>query len=117
VDRVAPIVDTQRGTFTVRLALSEARAELLPESSVSVQVVVGEVAGALLLEQRFLVVEDGASSVFVEDGGRTRRRAVSARDMGSGLFRIESGLAAGDRVLLPRGLKDGTRVKAVPAAA
>jgi len=114
VERIAPIVDTQRGTFTVRLALSEVRSELLPESSVSVQVVVGEVADALLLEQRFIAVEGRESFVFTAEGGRARRRAVSAHDLGNGLFKIDSGLKAGDRVLLPQGLEDGMRVKLVP---
>jgi multidrug resistance efflux pump len=114
VERTAPIVDTQRGTFSVRLALSESRPELLPESSVSVQVVVGEVTGALLLEQRFIVVEGRESFAFTAEAGRARRRAVAVRDLGNGLFRIDAGLKAGDPVLLPQGLKDGTRVKLVP---
>lgn len=116
VERIAPIVDTQRGTFTVRLALSEARPELLPESAVSVQVVVGEVAGALILEQRFLVFEGRGAFAFKAEGGRARRLAVSVHDLGNGRFKVDAGLEAGDRVLLPQGLKDGMRVKPVPAA-
>ena len=113
VERIAPIVDAQRGTFSVRLALSDSRPELLPESSVSVQVVVGEMTGALLLEQRFIVVEGRESFAFTAEAGRARRRAVTVRDLGNGLFRIDAGLKVGDSVLLPQGLKDGMRVKLV----
>ena len=96
--------------------MSEARPELLPESAVSVQVVVGEVAGALILEQRFLVFEGRGAFAFKAEGGRARRRAVSVHDLGNGRFKVDAGLEAGDRVLLPQGLKDGMRVKPVPAA-
>jgi len=88
----------------------------LPESAVSVQVVVGEVAGALILEQRFLVFEGRGAFAFKAEGGRARRRAVSVHDLGNGRFKVDAGLEAGDRVLLPQGLKDGMRVKPVPAA-
>lgn len=116
IERIAPIVDTQRGTFTVRLALAESHPELLPESSVSVQVVIGDVADALLLEQRFLVFEGRDAFAFTAERGRARRRAVSVHDLGSGRFKVDAGLKAGDTVLLPQRLKDGMRVKPVPAA-
>jgi HlyD family secretion protein len=115
VERIASIVDLQRGTFAVRLVLDRLEPELLPESSVSVQAVVGERKGALLLEERFLVRVAGAASVFAIDGNRARRKDVTAVDLGNGLFSLESGLTAGDRVLLPQGLKDGLKIKPVPA--
>jgi HlyD family secretion protein len=115
VERVTPIVDTQRGTFNVRLVMDGSGSELLAESSVSVQVVVGETAGALLLEQRFIVREGRESFVFIAAEGRARRRSVTPRNLGGGLFAIESGLESGDTVLLPQGLQDGMKVK--PASA
>lgn len=114
VERIAPIVDTQRGTFALRLMLDGVHEELLPESSVSVQIVVGSAPAALLLEQRFLVREGGAAYAFTANGGRARRIEVKADDVGGGLFAIASGLKAGDRVLLPQGLKEGARVKPIP---
>jgi HlyD family secretion protein len=114
VERIAPIVDTQRGTFALRLMLDAVHEELLPESSVSAQIVVGSAPAALLLEQRFLVRgESGASYVFTAVGGRAKRIAVTAEDIGGGRFSVSSGLKASDRVLLPQGLKDGARVKPV----
>jgi multidrug resistance efflux pump len=116
VERIASIVDTQRGTFALRLMMDGRYDELLPESSVSVQVVVGESKAALLLEQRFLVREGAAAFVFTAVGGRARRASVQVEDLGNGLFGIREGLKAGDRILLPQGLKDGARIKPVPAA-
>lgn|GEM_PF-43014 len=107
VERIAPIVDTQRGTFALRLMLDGVHEELLPESSVSVQIVVGSAPAALLVEQRFLVREGGAAFVYAADGGRARRIEIKADDIGGGLFAVASGLKAGDRILLPQGLKEG----------
>jgi len=115
VERIASIVDTQRGTFTVRLMMDKLVAELLPESSVSVQIVTGEAKGVFLIEQRFLVIQDRDAFVFTADGNRAKRVPVTASDLGNGLYSIDSGLKSGDLVLLPQGLKDGAKVKPVPS--
>lgn len=116
VERIASIVDTQRGTFALRLMMDAFHEELLPESSVSVQVVVGEAKSALLLEQRFLVRQGTDAFAFIAVGNKARRVALAVEDLGNGLFGVREGLKAGDLVLLPRGLKDGQRIKPVPAA-
>jgi multidrug efflux pump subunit AcrA (membrane-fusion protein) len=116
VERIAPIVDAQRGSFTVRLALERSEPDLLPESSVSVQVILGEIAGAILLEQRFIVREGGGAFVFVAEDGRAKRIPVTVRDLGNGLYDCRPGLDEGRIVLLPQGLKDGLKVKPARAA-
>jgi HlyD family secretion protein len=116
VERIGSIVDAQRGTFTVRLVTDQLEPELMPESSVSVQIVVGEARSVILLEQRFLVREAGAAFVLTLEGKKARRVPVTASDLGNGFFGISSGLSAGTTVLLPQGVKDGARVKLVPAA-
>jgi HlyD family secretion protein len=114
VERIAPIVDAQRGSFAVRLALERFEPDLLPESSVSVQVVLGEIAGAILLEQRFVIQEGGRAFVFTAENGRARRIPVTVRDLGNGLFDCRPGLRDGQTVLLPQGLIDGLKIKPVP---
>ncbi len=115
VERITPIIDVQRGTFNVRLVTESPGKELLPESSVSVQIVIGEIPGALILEQRFLVREGTASFVYTAADGRARRRPVVVRDLGGGFFSVDSGLESGEVVLLPQGLGDGMKVKSVPS--
>ena len=114
VERVGSIVDTQRGTFTVRIMLDTLEPDLLPESSVSAQAVIGEARGVIILEQRFVVREGREAFVFAAEGGRAKRKAVVVRDLGNGLFGVDAGLKAGEAVLLPQGLKDGAKVKPVP---
>ncbi len=115
VERITPIVDIQRGTFNVRLVMDGAGEGLLAESSVSVQIAIGGMKNSLLLEQRFIVRETGRAFVFTAVEGRARRRLVIARDLGGGLFSVESGLEAGETVLLPQGIRDGMKVRPVPA--
>jgi len=114
VERLGAIVDAQRGSFAVRLALDRFEEELLPESSVSVQIELGRSAGILLLEQRFILQENGRASIYIADGRRAKRIPVVVRDLGNGLFECREGLQSGQRILLPQGMKDGLKVKPVP---
>jgi multidrug resistance efflux pump len=114
VERLGAIVDAQRGSFSVRLVLDRFEPELLPESSVSVQITTGRATGVLLLEQRFILQEGGDASVYVAEGRRAKRVSVSVRDLGNGFFECRKGLRSGQAVLLPQGLKDGLRVRLKP---
>lgn len=115
VERLGAIVDNQRGSFAVRIALERFESDLLPESTVNVQIMIGEAAAALLLEQRFIFREGGAAFVFIAERGRAKKIPVEVRDLGNGLFECRRGLRDGSEVLLPSGLKDGLKVKPVPA--
>ncbi|MBN1938306.1 MAG: efflux RND transporter periplasmic adaptor subunit [Candidatus Aminicenantes bacterium] len=114
VERTGAVVDAQRGSFTVRLVLDNLEPGLLPESSVNVQVEIGRVSGILLLEQRFIIRDNGRAAVFIAEGRRARRIPVVTRDLGGGLVECIEGLREGQTVLLPQGLKDGLKVKPVP---
>jgi len=111
VDRIGSVIDAQRGTFAVRLALETFETGLLPDASVSVQVVIGEAKAVLLLEQRLLVRREGQTFVFVPEGRRARLRPVVVRDLGNGLFACPSGLEDGETVLIPQGLEDGMKIR------
>jgi len=113
VERLGAMVDAQRGSFPVRLILDGFEADLLPESSVSIQIELGREPGLLILEQRFLLQENGKTAVFVAEGRRARKIFVSARDLGNGQFECREGLRNGQIVLLPQGMRDGLRIKPV----
>ncbi|MGL4231690.1 MAG: efflux RND transporter periplasmic adaptor subunit, partial [Casimicrobium sp.] len=75
-------------------------------------------AAAVAVPADSVVIRDGKSFVFVLDGDRVKRVAVTTGRQQSGLVEIAQGVAAGQRVVL-RGagfLSDGDRVVVATAA-
>ena len=114
VERLGAIVDAQRGSFSVRFVLDRLEPELLPESSVSVEITTGRASGTLILEQRFILRQGGDAWVYVAEGRRAKRVSIRVRDLGNGLFECREGLQSGQAVLLPQGLEDGLKVRLKP---
>ena len=86
---------------------------LLPgNASVNVSVVTASSRGALVVPRAALQRDGARRFVFVFDGSRARRREVSVGLLGATEVQITSGIAAGDRVVLPGSapLSDGARV-------
>ncbi len=111
VDSVTPKGDPVTKTFRVRLRLPE-DTPLHIGMTVDVNVVVRVSEGALLVPG--LAVEGGA--LFVAEDGIARRRAVEVGIRGIRATEIRSGLAAGERVLVPypADLTDGARIAVRP---
>jgi len=115
VQLIAPLVDTQRGAVEVKLTLPQAAPAFLREDmTLSVEVETGRRERALVVPTAALVgASDGNSAqVHVLRDGR-----VQARRLRLGLRTLDGaevldGLAAGDVVLLGRGLAPGQRARA-----
>lgn len=86
--------------------------ELPPNASVNVEIVAGERKGALVVPRAALQRDGETRFVFLLVNGRARRRDVTLGLMGLTAVEVTSGLAEGDRVLLPgtTPLVDGARV-------
>ncbi len=111
VDRVSPTVDPARGTFTVRFVLDQYEPDLLPDLSVSIEIITDRGEQGLILEQGYTFRENDSIYVFVADNGTAKRREIKIEDLGLGNFLVTEGLAPGDRVLLDTGLQDGQRIR------
>lgn len=86
---------------------------LPPNASVNVQIVVGEKKSVLAIPRAALYSDGEARFVYRMEEGRARRREVSVGLIGINEVEIVSGLAEGDRVILPGAsvpLSDGVRV-------
>ena len=59
--------------------------------------------------------QDGRDVVFVVQGGRAERRAVTVSDTQGDDSVLSAGVSAGEKVIVdaPAGLNDGTKVKEV----
>jgi HlyD family secretion protein len=85
---------------------------------VDVSIVLWEADSVLKVPSTALVPADSGWAVYVVDGGQARLRPVTVSRRGAREVQIDSGLAAGDSVILhpDERLADGTRVRSTTAA-
>ena len=114
VREVTPMGDPVAKTYRIRASLPD-DTPLLVGMSVEANIVTREKEGALLVPVDALQ----GGEVFVVDGSRVRRRAVTVGIRGTRTVEIISGVTGGERVVapVPPGLVDGRRVRIVAGAA
>ncbi|MDP2410732.1 MAG: efflux RND transporter periplasmic adaptor subunit [Pseudolabrys sp.] len=112
VSEITPMGDVTAKTFRIKVALAD-DTPLKPGMSVEANIVTRERPNALLVPADAV---QGAA-VFVLDGNRVRRRAVTVGIRGTRAVEILNGLADGEQVASPAAtdLKDGARVRLVDA--
>jgi HlyD family secretion protein len=93
--------------------ISDTNPTLPPNASVNVEIVVGEKKNALTVPRAALVRDGDRRSVFIPNGGHSRRREVTVGLVGLSDVEVASGLSKGDAVLLPGAtpLTDGARIR------
>jgi RND family efflux transporter MFP subunit len=108
VREMTPMGDQVAKTYRIKVALPD-DTPLLPGMSVEANVVTREKSGVLLVPAEAL----SADTVLVVDGDRLRRRRVEVGIRGTRAVEVLSGLAEGDRVVVPAtaALADGARVR------
>lgn len=111
---IAPAVDKERGTVTVRLDVAEAPTYLRPDMTVSISVETGRSEQALLLPAG-AIRERGAAQpwVLVVRDGRASRAEVRLGLEGEGVVEIVEGVRSGERVIPSTApVREGQRVRA-----
>nr|WP_298172817.1 efflux RND transporter periplasmic adaptor subunit [uncultured Pseudomonas sp.] len=119
VDFTDSLVDRNTGTVSVRAVVPNPEQKLLPGQFVRVQVKGVTRSNAITLPERAVAQGPGGTFVYVVDGeGIARMRQVSTGHTANGRWVIESGIGAGDKVVV-EGLakvRPDTPVKVVDAA-
>jgi HlyD family secretion protein len=114
---IAPLVDAQRGSVVVKLAVAEPPAFLREDMSLTVEVQTGARDRALAVPLAALRSEDGTrATVWVAVAGRVEARTVQLGLRTLEAAEVQSGLNAGDLVLLAGTRAPGASVKADLAA-
>jgi HlyD family secretion protein len=110
---IAPAVDALRGTVDLKLRVDKPPAFLRPDMTVSVEIITAQVPDALMLSTDALRRDaSGAAFVLLERDGRAVRSNVTLGLQGIGTTQILTGLASGDRVILPTSTAaDGDKVR------
>jgi len=122
---VIPTADRSKGTVTVRIALDQKDARILPEMGVRVAFLAepskgggqepgAKAAGGVTLPGNAVNGSGATGTVFVVHGDTVERRAVRLGAGGSDSTTILSGLAAGEQVAIGdfTQLKDGAKIRA-----
>jgi RND family efflux transporter MFP subunit len=117
---VIPTADRSKGTVTVRIALDQKDARILPEMGVRVSFLAdsaqepgGKPAGGVTLPSAAVQGSGTTGTVFIVRGDTVERRAVRLGAGSSDSITVLSGLNAGERVAIGdfAQLKDGVRIR------
>jgi HlyD family secretion protein len=110
---IVPLIDASRGTATVQLVLDTVLDNILPDQTVSAQIIVGSVPNTILIEQKYLSFTKDITSIFILLKKKAVKKTVSVKDAGNGYFIVASGLSQGDTIVSSPMLKNGERVKLI----
>lgn len=115
VDRVAPQVDPQSGTFRVTVKLSNPANLLKPGMFARVDVRFDVSENTLLVSRDAVLTQKDENSVFVVRDGLAMRQNVQLGYASGGEVEIRDGLGEGDQVVITGqgGLRDGASVRIV----
>jgi membrane fusion protein (multidrug efflux system) len=120
VDFTEKSVDPATGTRTLRARFDNGKRRLLPGQFVRGVLAVGTVHGGISLPERAIAIgEDQASVMVVDAQGTAVRRPVTLAGQANGRWIVQSGLEAGERVVVDgwHKVQPGQRVEAQPPAA
>jgi RND family efflux transporter MFP subunit len=117
---VVPTADRQKATMEVRIAFEQLDPRILPDMGAKVTFLreADDTAPAAaaqpttLVPKAAVVVENGATFVYVVKGDTAERHAVRTGGADGDRVEVQAGLRAGDRVVVtpPKDLKDGGKV-------
>ncbi|MCS7312829.1 MAG: efflux RND transporter periplasmic adaptor subunit [Acidobacteria bacterium] len=116
VRTVIPTADRQKATVKVRIALGVRDTRVLPDMGVKVAFLgegENDFSPRVSIPAKALYEEAGQSAVYVLREGRLERRAVRVAERRADQVLLESGLLAGELVVVEAGgvLKDGMSVR------
>ena len=109
---ISPGIDVTRGSVEARFRVGEPPDYLRADMTVSIDIGIARKDRALTAPLDALREAGSQRSVQVVRDGRVQSVPIETGVRGSSRFEIMSGVAAGDRVLLVRGIADGTAVRA-----
>jgi len=99
ISYVAPVVNETTRTATARVVLGNSSGVWRPGMFVTARVQIDRVEVPVAVPRQAIHELEGAPVVFVETGDGFRARAVRTGRQGEEIVQIESGLAAGERVV------------------
>ena len=115
VTRVSPVVDPETGTFKITIEISDDERRIKPGMFGHVSVIFDQHENALQIPRSAVVESMGATSVFVVEDDRAKRRLVTTGFGEKGMIEIVDGLEDTDEVVTlgQTGLKDDSLITVI----
>jgi membrane fusion protein (multidrug efflux system) len=115
VSRVSPIIDPQTGTFKITVEIVDKERRIKPGMFGRIGVIYDVHEDALQIPRSAIIEDRGTASVFVIDGDRAIRRAVSTGYSNRGMVEITTGVQDGEQVVTvgQASLKQDSRVTVI----
>lgn len=110
---IVPIIDASRGTATIQLSINKQSGSFIPDQTVSAQIITGSTPDVLMIEQRFVLLNDKDTYVYLYNKGKALQKSVSVRELGNALYQISRGINEGDTILFSVDLKNDASVKLI----
>jgi HlyD family secretion protein len=110
ISKISSNVDPERGTIDVYLKPLEGTELLIPNMSVSVEIISEKREEVKLIPQDYVQEDSNSKYVFIYDEDTATRKNISIGDIYEDQVIVEQGLANGDIVLDPNSLTDGQTV-------
>lgn len=103
-------LDPETGEAQVLLTLADMPADWAIGQRADVRIDLPARADVVFIEGSGIGWDDAGAFVFVMEAGRAQRRSVTLGAMGAGSVEIESGLSAGETVVMPDRVRAGQRI-------
>ncbi len=110
ISSISSSVDPERGTIDVYLKPLERTGLLIPNMSVSVEIISEKKEEIKLLPQNYVLEDNNSRFVFKYVNGTAIKQNISVSENYQDKVIVVQGLANGDIVLDPKGLKEGQSV-------
>jgi HlyD family secretion protein len=111
VTKIAPQVDSNRGTIDVYLDVVTAGVQLRPNMSVSVELINKQNQSAIFLSEEYIVKQNGQNYVYLYRQGQAVKREIELDRSYNGRLKVTKGLSTGDKVINPTEVSDGEQIK------
>ena len=110
ISSISSNVDPERGTIDVYLKPLEGTELLIPNMSVSVEIISEKREEVKLIPQNYVQEDNNSRYVFKYNNGTAIKQNITVGENYEDQVIVEQGLSNGDLVLNPQGLQDGQTV-------
>ena len=109
--KIASSVDPDRGTINVYLKPIEDNEILIPNMSVSVEVINETIENIILIPENYIREDNNSKYVYIYNNGIAQRKEITIKESYQNEVVVSEGLNEGNQILRPEKLSDGQPVE------